>query len=163
MDTFRLKYELNRRNYYNIDLCCIGEHGGDLIVPFNSIKFNNKDCDVSKIYSISNQLIDNINLLSNRIMETKNSTTWGISAAVLKIIDAIINDKKVILPISHYVNLPFLNDEICFSYPAKIGANGIIEQFDMELLSQEQTILKEISCKTKKALNLAKIMKEKIQ
>ena len=149
LDTARLKTELFTQGIdKTIDLVCIGEHGESLIVPFSTIVAGTVEKDIHKIYNISNELLPAICGISNRIVESKKFTNWGISASVMRILDAIVNDARIPLSVSHMVHKPYLNDMICFGYPATIGTEGIINEISLDLLKNEQQFLQELVVKS---------------
>lgn len=148
LDSYRLKAQLP---YMKKDVWCIGEHGGSLFVPSSFLKHGQKG-------KTQNEIEKN-NIISNKIMEIKGMTNWGITETIICLIDAIINDKKAVFPVSHMVPFPFLKDNVCIGYPAIVGREGIECDEKIALSKSEKEIIKLIGIEQQKKYNeLEKMM-----
>lgn len=133
LDYYRLKTKLSNPAKL---AWCIGEHGGSLFVP-KSLSVKKNSVEIQSAIEFNNRI-------SNRIMEIKGMTNWGITEAAICLIDTIVNDRKKVLPVSHMLQLSFLKNDICIGYPASIGKDGIECNEDIVFDENETTILKSI-------------------
>ena len=86
-------------------------------------------------------------------------TNWGITETIICLIDAFINDKKAVFPVSHMVPFPFLKDNVCIGYPAIVGREGIECDEKIALSKSEKEIIKLIGIEQQKKYNeLEKMM-----
>ena len=131
IDSYRLRTTLRCRN----NLWCIGEHGGLSFVPLKMQKNLQYDKEVYHHTIIKN------NKEANEIMQIKGKTNWAIAGVIIQLIDTIINDSKLLLPVSQMLNFDFLNTEICIGYPSYIGKSGIIDIADIPLSPEEKQII----------------------
>jgi len=69
------------------------------------------------------------------------SAFYAPSAAVAQMVDAIILDKKRILPCAAYLKGEYGIDGLYIGVPVKLGANGIEEVIEVELSEEEKANL----------------------
>jgi malate dehydrogenase len=71
----------------------------------------------------------------------KGSAYYAPSAAVTQMIEAILKDKKLILPCSVYLEGEYGLRDIFFGVPVKLGAGGAEEIVEIELTGEERAAL----------------------
>lgn len=71
----------------------------------------------------------------------KGSAFFAPSAATMQMVEAILKDRKQILPCSVYLQGEYGLDDICFGVPVKLGRNGIEEIIKVELNAEERAAL----------------------
>jgi malate dehydrogenase len=69
------------------------------------------------------------------------SAYYAPGAAVAQMVDAILKDKKLILPCAAYLQGEYGLTDIYFGVPVKLGRNGIEEIIEISLTSEERTAL----------------------
>ena len=69
------------------------------------------------------------------------SAYYAPGAAVAQMVEAILKDKKLILPCSAYLQGEYGLNDICFGVPVKLGQNGVEEIIEISLTSEERTAL----------------------
>ncbi|MFQ5873072.1 MAG: malate dehydrogenase, partial [Dehalococcoidia bacterium] len=69
------------------------------------------------------------------------SAFYAPSAAVAQMVDAIILDKKQILPCAAYLQGEYGLHDVFVGVPVKLGAGGVEEIIDIELTSKERSAL----------------------
>ena len=137
LDTSRLRYLLSDKLGVcpkNIEAYVIGEHGDSEFIPWSNVNIAYK-----KISDyLSQDELDNIeNEVRNaayEIINRKGATAYGIGMCLVRITSAILEDKKIILPVSSYEN----NTKICISTPAIVGSNGVDDKIYVPLNTIEQ-------------------------
>lgn len=70
------------------------------------------------------------------------SAYYAPGAAVTQMIEAILKDKKLILPSSCYLEGEYGLRDIYFGVPAKLGAGGVAEIIEVKLTDEEKAALK---------------------
>ena len=60
-----------------------------------------------------------------------------------RIVEAIINDEKAILPISSYIDDEYNMDDVALSLPSLVGKDGLISHIPLELSKEEERKLNE--------------------
>jgi malate dehydrogenase len=69
------------------------------------------------------------------------SAYYAPGAAVAQMVEAILKDKKLILPCSAYLQGEYGLDDICFGVPVKLGQNGVEEIIEISLAPEERAAL----------------------
>ena len=152
LDTARLRYILGSRTGIcpkNIEAYVIGEHGDSEFIPWS-----NANIAYHKLTSMlkTEELIEIENEVKNsayEIIEKKGATAYGIGMCLVRITNAIIEDKNIILPVSSWDS----KNEICISTPAVVGRNGVKEKIFIPLNDEE----------TEKLINSINIIKNAIK
>jgi malate dehydrogenase len=70
------------------------------------------------------------------------SAFYAPSAAVVEMVDAIINDKKKILPCAAYLEGEYGINGLFVGVPCKLGAKGIEQIFEVKLTPEDSAALK---------------------
>ncbi len=79
-----------------------------------------------------------INAGAEIVKNLKNgSAFYAPSAAIVTMIEAILNDTKRIVPASAYLNGEYGQSDICLGVPVKLGKNGVEEIIELELSKSE--------------------------
>ena len=151
LDTARLRFLLSQKINVcpkNIDAYVIGEHGDSEFVPWS-----NANIAYKKIVDIlsENELVEIENEVRNsayEIINRKGATAYGIGMCLVRITSAIIEDKKIILPVSSWDK----ENKICISTPAIVGKEGVRDKIFMPLTDVE----------TQKIINSINIIKSAI-
>lgn len=71
----------------------------------------------------------------------KGSAFFAPSAATMQMVEAILMDRKQILPCSVYLEGEYGLEDICFGVPVKLGAGGVEEIIEIDLLEEERDAL----------------------
>lgn len=70
------------------------------------------------------------------------SAYYSPGAAVIEMVEAILKDKKRVLPCSAYLEGEYGLRDICFGVPVKLGGAGIEQVIEVELSAEEQAAVK---------------------
>lgn len=142
LDTARLRYLLGEK----IDVCSkdidafvIGEHGDSEFIPWSNANIGFKKVidylTKEELEEIENQVRNSAYEVINR----KGATCYGIGTCMVRITNAILEDKKVILAVSSYDK----KNDVCISTPTIVGKNGVSEKIFIPLSSDEERKLQE--------------------
>lgn len=68
----------------------------------------------------------------------QGSAFFAPSAATMQMVEAILKDRKLILPCSVYLQGEYGLNDICFGVPVKLGRKGVEQIIEIELSAEEQ-------------------------
>ena len=137
LDTARLRYILGEKLNMcskDIDAYVIGEHGDSEFIPWS-----NANVGFKKITSIlSKKELDKIEKSvrnsAYEVIDRKGSTSYGIGTCMVRITNAILEDKKIILSVSSLDK----KRDVCISTPTIVGIDGVSEKIDIPLTKSEE-------------------------
>jgi malate dehydrogenase len=146
LDTARFRTFLARELGVSVESVAayvLGGHGDDMVpltsyttvggVPVSKLIAKERlDAIVERTRKGGQEIVD--------LLKT-GSAFQAPSAAVAQMVDAIILDKKQILPCSAYLQGEFGIDDLFVGVPVKIGAAGVEQIVEIELGEQERTAL----------------------
>lgn len=137
LDSSRLRWRISeklQRNISNIHGYVLGEHGDSQFIAWSTVTGSNTFSEKEKT-----QIAHEVSSEAYDIIEGKGATYFGIGAATIAIVDAIINDHKAMLPVS--TNYPHFDDSeltiMPIGIPSIIGAKGIIDTPPLNLTTSE--------------------------
>lgn len=151
LDTARLRFLLSEKLGVcpkNIEAYVIGEHGDSEFIPWSNVNIAYKK--ISDVLS-DDILIDIENEVRNsayEIINRKGATYYGIGMCLVRITNAILEDKNIILPVSSWDK----ENEVCISTPAIVGKDGVKDKIFIPLDEEE----------TSKLVNSINVIKEAI-
>ena len=85
------------------------------------------------------------------------SAFYAPSAGVIQMAEAILKDKKRILPCCVYLNGEYGLKDICFGVPVKLGAKGVESIIELELTEEEKKLVAKSAESVKKSIAELKI------
>jgi malate dehydrogenase len=80
------------------------------------------------------------------------SAFYAPSAAAIQMVEAILKDKKRILPCCVYLNGEYGLRDLCFGVPVKLGANGVESIIELELTEAEKALVAKSAESVKKTI-----------
>ncbi len=80
------------------------------------------------------------------------SAFYAPSAAAIQMVEAILKDKKRILPCCVYLDGEYGLKDICFGVPVKLGARGVESIIELELTAEEKTLVAKSAESVKKTI-----------
>ncbi len=124
----------------SIQALVIGEHGENMLplVRYSSI------AGIPLTQLISNEkakeLVEKTRKVAAEVIALKGATIYAPANAVVEMLDAISNDRRVVMPVCAYTDGKYGVNDICIGVPAVIGREGIEEIIEVELNDEERTI-----------------------
>ena len=85
------------------------------------------------------------------------SAFYAPSAAAIQMTEAILKDKKRILPCCVYLNGEYGLKDICFGVPVKLGAKGVESIIELQLTDEEKALVTKSAESVKKSISELKI------
>ena len=151
LDTARLRFILSERLGVcpkNIEAYVIGEHGDSEFIPWSNVNIAYKKI-TDMISDVELKTIeDEVRNSAYEIINRKGATAYGIGMCLVRITNAILENKNLILPVSSWDS----ENKICISTPAIVGAYGVREKIFIPLNEEETT----------KIINSINVIKEAI-
>jgi len=80
------------------------------------------------------------------------SAFYAPSAGAVQMVEAILKDKKRILPCCVYLDGEYGLKDVCFGVPVKLGAKGIEAIIELELTAEEKALLAKSAESVKKSI-----------
>ena len=87
----------------------------------------------------------------------KGSAFFAPSAATMQMVEAILKDRKMILPCSVYLEGEYGLNDICFGVPVKLGRNGVEQMIEVDLTDDERNAMEQsaaLVCSSMAALTI---------
>ncbi len=85
------------------------------------------------------------------------SAFYAPSAAAIQMTEAILKDKKRILPCCVYLDGEYGLKDICFGVPIKLGAKGVESIIELQLTEEEKTLVAKSAESVKKSITELKL------
>ncbi len=85
------------------------------------------------------------------------SAFYAPSAAAIQMTEAILKDKKRILPCCVYLDGEYGLKDICFGVPVKLGTNGVESIIELQLTEEEKKLVAKSAENVKKSITELKI------
>ena len=121
-----------------IDALVIGEHGENMLplIRYSSISgipltnfLDNKEVQ---------HIVEATRKVAAEVIALKGATIFAPANAVTHMVDAIVKDKKEIMPVAGFLTGQYGINEICIGVPAVLGKDGIEEIIELELNAEEK-------------------------
>lgn len=147
LDTARMKRAVGNRfgiSPVSISGYNLGEHGNSQFTAWSQVRIG--ATPIQDLLSIEElvQLADEVRMGGHTVFFGKGYTNFAIAAATKTLIEAILSDSRVVLPVSHYL----ASYDTYIGYPALVGRNGVeltatldLSGEEWELLEQSATII----------------------
>src|SRR5919204_442926 len=121
----------------------IGEHGENMLplIRFSSVGGIPLNEFISKEKTI--EVLENTKKIAADIIALKGATVYAPGNGVATMIEAVIKDKKSVIPASTLLQGEYGADNVCIGVPTVIGANGVEKIIELKLDSYEQNVFNE--------------------
>lgn len=147
LDSARLRHLLGARldiNPKSIHAYMIGEHGDSEFPLWSAAAMGNMKLDTCDELSQEEKdaIAEEARNAAYSIIEGKRSTYYAIGAGTADLIEAILYDKRTILPVSHLMEGEYGIGDVCMSMPVVVGREGIVGKLCVKLSDEEIAQLK---------------------
>ncbi len=137
LDTSRMKkvvgqrFELDPRSVSGYNL---GEHGNSQFTAWAQVRVLDQPVTAALSEAELDELAEAVRAGGYTVFHGKHYTNFGIAAAALRLVTAIINDARAELPVSNF------REELgtYVGYPAVVGSGGVVRQPQLTLTSAEK-------------------------
>ncbi len=131
LDLERMKIFLKERGLPHEGAWVMGEHGEFQVPVFSGITGSNAGEDFP--VSVRDEIQSQMRGASMPIIEGKGGTVFGPSYHVSNLIDAVIRDKKEVIPCSCVLDGEYGLHDLSICVPARIGKSGVEEIIERRL------------------------------
>ena len=132
LDTARLRYILSEKLNVcskDIDAYVIGEHGDSEFIPWSNANIAFKKITDYLTKEEMDKIEKDVRDSAYEVIRRKGATYYGIGTCMVRITNAILEDKKIILAVSSYDK----DLDVCISTPTIVGSNGVSEKIYLPL------------------------------
>lgn len=142
LDTARMKKVVAKKfgvDPQSVQGFTLGEHGNSQFTAWSTVKVLEQpiiDLAQNAPWKLAD-LNESIKFGGQTVFQGKHYTNYGVTAAAVRLIKAILSDAKSELPISSYQD----QYHTYMSYPVIVGRDGVIKTIDLQLTPQEQAQL----------------------
>lgn len=146
LDSARLRYALSERLGFASTNChayIMGEHGDSSFVPWihtyvgckNLLEYlDEENISLAELQEIYESVRDK----AYHIIDKKKATYYGIGLALRKIVTCVLNNERLILPVSSYQNGEYGREGYFIGTPSVVGSNGIEKVVCLPLNENDQ-------------------------
>jgi len=146
LDSGRLRYALAEKLQVaptSVHTYIIGEHGDSSLPTYSSSTIGGKPLlDFVEEGIISEEDLENaytyVRDAAQEIIKRKKATYYGIGAALAKIVQAVVRDEKIVLPIGTYLDGEYGERDIYIGVPAVLGKDGVERIIEIPLSADEK-------------------------
>lgn len=124
----------------SIHAMVIGEHGENMLplIRFSSIA----GIPLQEFLSDgqTSEILEKTRNVAAQVISAKGATTHAPGNAIATIAEAIIRDKKSVIPVSTFLDGEYGAHNLCIGVPAVIGSNGLDKIIELRLNDNEKKI-----------------------
>ncbi len=135
----------------------IGEHGENMLpLPrFSSVSGIPLTSLLSK--EKLDELVKNTKQVAAKVIELKGATVHAPGNAISSIIDAVVNNKKQVIPVATFLDGEYGYSDVTIGVPAVIGRNGVEKIVELDLNNEEKNVFQNGIESIKNAISSIKI------
>lgn len=159
LDTARFRALIGK--YYDVDpqsvhAYILGEHGDSEVPIWSQANIGGKNIKDSVVMGhhfnpeIMESIFDDAKNAAYNIIEKKGYTNSAIGVVITRIVKAILEDEKSVIPLSVYWNGEYDIEDVCMSLQCVLGIEGVknrvlpdLDQDEIDGLRRSANILKE--------------------
>lgn len=145
LDTSRLRYNVSEMlgvNLHNVHGYVMGEHGDSEFVPWSIANVSGMPAGKLLTAKQMKEIEQKTMRAAYEIIQRKRSTYYGIGSVITELVEAVLHDKKYIVPVSTEPGSAYGINGICLGVPAVLGRRGVEKVWAVPLTKQELTKLK---------------------
>lgn len=127
----------------------LGEHGDTEVLAWSAATVAGIPLDeflATRRMELSDEdrtgIDDAVRNAAYRIIEGKGATYYGVGAAIARIIDTVLSDRRSVLPVCAPCERIAGVDEVTVSLPRLVGGRGVMETYDPTLSPAETDALR---------------------
>lgn len=133
----------------------LGPHNSEMVVLRNSVRISGIPADKLLSGEQFDSIVGDVRKADDTIlrMSQQSAAFYAPSAAVSALVDAIVRDTRVILPVSVRLEGEYGQSDVAVSVPARIGARGIEQIVSIELGADESSAFKNAAASMRSSLD----------
>ncbi|MFH1012576.1 MAG: L-lactate dehydrogenase [Candidatus Peregrinibacteria bacterium] len=145
LDTSRLRVNIAQKlgvNLHNVHGYVLGEHGDSEFVPWSTV--NVSAIPIRKL--LTRQQMQEMEVKTRKaayeIIQRKHATYYGIGVVITELVEAVLNNKNEIIPVSTEPGSAYGIYGVCLGVPCVIGRRGATKVWPIPLTMDEKGQLK---------------------
>jgi L-lactate dehydrogenase len=155
LDTSRLRVNISKRlgvNLHNVHGYVMGEHGDSEFVAWSRV--NVSSTPIKDIFSAKQMktIEHQVRRAAYEIIQRKRATYYGIGVVITELVEAVLNDKKSVTPVSTVPGAAYGINDMSVGVPAVLGRRGVERVWKIPLTKGELGKLKKSAALQKKIL-----------
>jgi len=141
----------------SIQAMVIGEHGENMLplIRFSSVGGIPLNQFISN--QVAEEIFEKTRKVAIEVISLKGATVFAPGNAITTMVEAIIKDKKLVIPVSTLLEGEYGASSICIGVPAVIGASGVERIIEVNLDDFERDIFNKGVNSVKEAVNALQI------
>lgn len=145
LDTSRLRYIISEKlgvNLHNVHGYVMGEHGDSEFVPW-SIS-NVSSVPMKKLLTAKDmkEVETKTMRAAYEIIQRKRATYYGIGSVITELVEAVLHDRKSVIPVSTEPGSAYGIKGVCLGVPTILGRCGAEKVWKVDLTKPEMAKLK---------------------
>ncbi|HFU4085451.1 TPA: L-lactate dehydrogenase [Streptococcus suis] len=155
LDTARMKRAVGEKfgvSPVSVSGYNLGEHGNSQFTAWSQVRVNQSPIQQLLSTDELSQLADEARVGGHTVFFGKGYTNFAIAAAAKTLIEAVLSNSRVNLPVSHYLE----SLDTYIGYPALVGRNGIEDSVALDLPKDEWELLERSAQIIRERVDIAK-------
>ena len=124
----------------SVSAMVIGEHGENMLPLFRFSSISGIPLREFLSQQQSQELLDKTKNIAAKVISNKGATTHAPGNAIATIVEAILRDKRSVIPVSAFLEGEFGASNLCIGVPAVIGHGGLERIIELALNEEERLI-----------------------
>ena len=143
LDLSRFKYILSNMTGISgssIQALVIGQHGESMLpLPRHSYAWGVPITNFLSETQVK-ESVEQTRQIAAKVIKLKGATVYAPANGVARMLDAIVKDKKSVIPVCAYLDGEYGVEGLCIGVPAIIGRDGISKIIEVELNEEEKNM-----------------------
>jgi L-lactate dehydrogenase len=150
LDSSRLRWQLAERagvSTESVHAMIVGEHGDSEFPLWSEAKIGPINLSEWKVGNRAlhpeelDEIADNVKNAAYKVIEGKGATNYAIGLSAARIVEAVLRDESVILPVSSVLTDYLGISDVALSVPTIVNRQGAFKTLPMEMSANEFTKL----------------------
>lgn len=126
-----------------VDALILGEHGDSMVPIWSSATINGVPLCSFPNYDEATVkgIFDFTKKSGAEVIKLKGGAGYAVGLSIKQVVDAIVLDKKAVLPVSSLMDGFMGIKDVCFSVPAVVGRAGVERLIEISLTDDEKAAL----------------------
>lgn len=158
LDTSRLRYMVSQKvgvNLHNVHAYVMGEHGDSEFVAWSTGSVSGVPMKKLLTAKQMKKIEKDTMRAAYEIIKRKRSTYYGIGVVLTELVEAVLHDKKMVIPVSTEP-IPYGIRNVSLGVPCVLGRRGVERVWKVELSPSEKKKMKKSADLLKSYLKAAK-------
>lgn len=161
LDSSRLRWQLAERagvSTESVHAMIVGEHGDSEFPLWSEAKIGPIKLSEWKVGNRTlhpeelDEIAENVKNAAYKVIEGKGATNYAIGLSAARIVEAVLRDESVILPVSSVLNDYLGISDVALSVPTIVNRQGAFKALPMEMSATELTKLQASTTALKQAI-----------